>query len=83
MDLEQLFQNKEPSLCCRYITLDLIVLINKLNTNNELEIIGNSALINQFINTKLELKISNSTLVSKCMEMKVRRQKPYLIFLNP
>ena len=46
MDLEQLFhQIKEPSLQGRYITLDSIAsLLNKLNTNNELEIIGKSVL---------------------------------------
>ena len=46
MDLEQLFhQNKEPLLQGRYITLDSIEsLLNKLNTNNELEIIGKSVL---------------------------------------
>lgn len=46
MDLEQLFdQNKEPSLSGRYITLELIEpLLNKLNVNNELEIIGKSVL---------------------------------------
>lgn len=46
MDLEQLFdQNKEPSLSGRYITLELIEpLFNKLNVNNELEIIGKSVL---------------------------------------
>ena len=46
MDLEQLFdQNKEPSLSSRYITLELIEpLFNKLNVNNELEIIGKSVL---------------------------------------
>ena len=46
MDLEQLFdQNKEQSLQGRYITLDSIEsLLNKLNTNNQLEIIGKSVL---------------------------------------
>jgi hypothetical protein len=46
MDLEQLFgQNKEPSLSGRYITLESIEpLLNKLNANNELEIIGKSVL---------------------------------------
>ena len=46
MDLEQLFdQNKEQSLQGRYITLDSIVpLLKKLNTNNQLEIIGKSVL---------------------------------------
>lgn len=46
MDLEQLFdQNKEQSLYGRYITLDAIEpLLNKLNTNNQLEIIGKSVL---------------------------------------
>jgi hypothetical protein len=46
MDLEQLFdQNKEPLLSGRYITLELIEpLLNELNVNNELEIIGKSVL---------------------------------------
>lgn len=46
MDLEQLFdQNKEQSLQGRYITLDSIEsLLKKLNTNNQLEIIGKSVL---------------------------------------
>jgi hypothetical protein len=46
MDLEQLFdQNKEQTLHGRYITLDSIEsLLNKLNTNNQLEIIGKSVL---------------------------------------
>jgi hypothetical protein len=46
MDLEQLFDhNKEQSLRGRYITLDSIEsLLNKLNTNNQLEIIGKSVL---------------------------------------
>jgi hypothetical protein len=46
MDLEQLFdQNKEQTLYGRYITLDSIEsLLNKLNTNNQLEIIGKSVL---------------------------------------
>jgi len=46
MDLEQLFnQNKEQSLRGRYITLDSIeLLLEKLNTNNQLEIIGKSVL---------------------------------------
>ncbi len=46
MDLEQLFdQNKEQSLHGRYITLDSIEsLLNALNTNNQLEIIGKSVL---------------------------------------
>lgn len=46
MDLEQLFDlNKEQSLRGRYITLDAIgPLLNKLNTNNQLEIIGKSVL---------------------------------------
>jgi hypothetical protein len=44
MDLEQLFyQNKEETLQDRNITLDAIEpLLNKLNTNNQLEIIGKS-----------------------------------------
>ncbi|MBC7844881.1 MAG: DUF2817 domain-containing protein [Flavobacterium sp.] len=46
MNLEQLFdQNKEHSLQGRYITLDSIAsLLKKLNTNNQLEIIGKSVL---------------------------------------
>ncbi|WP_073371426.1 M14 family metallopeptidase [Flavobacterium fluvii] len=46
MNLEQLFdENKEQSLYGRYITLDSIEsLLNKLNTNNQLEIIGKSVL---------------------------------------
>ena len=46
MNLEQLFDhNKEQSLYGRYITLDNIEsLLNKLNTNNQLEIIGKSVL---------------------------------------
>lgn len=46
MDLEQLFnQNKEKSLQGRYITLDDIEpLLEKINTNNQLEIIGKSVL---------------------------------------
>ena len=46
MNLEQLFdQNKEQSLQGRYITLDSIEsLLQKLNTNNQLEIIGKSVL---------------------------------------
>ena len=46
MDLEQLFdQNKEQTLQGRYITLDSIEsLLQKLNTNNQLEIIGKSVL---------------------------------------
>lgn len=46
MDLEQLFnQNKEESLQGRYITLDDIeALLKKINTNNQLEIIGKSVL---------------------------------------
>ena len=46
MDLEQLFyQNKEQSLRGRYITLDEIEpLLKKINTNNQLEIIGKSVL---------------------------------------
>lgn len=46
MNLEQLFnQNKEQSLQGRYITLDDIEpLLNKINTNNQLEIIGKSVL---------------------------------------
>ncbi|WP_269225370.1 M14 family metallopeptidase [Flavobacterium eburneipallidum] len=46
MDLEQLFeQNKEQSLHGRYITLDAIEpLLNRLNTNHELRIIGKSVL---------------------------------------
>lgn len=46
MDLEQLFnQNKEQSLQGRYITLDSIEpLLKKINTNNQLEIIGKSVL---------------------------------------
>lgn len=46
MDLEQLFrQNKEKALTGRYITLDLIEpLLKKLNTNNQLEVIGKSVL---------------------------------------
>jgi hypothetical protein len=46
MDLEQLFnENKEQSLQGRYITLDTIEpLLEKLNTNNQLEIIGKSVL---------------------------------------
>lgn len=46
MDLEQLFdQNKEQTLQGRYITLDSIEsLLQKLNTDNQLEIIGKSVL---------------------------------------
>lgn len=46
MDLEQLFnQNKEQSLQGRYITLnDIEPLLEKINTNNQLEIIGKSVL---------------------------------------
>jgi hypothetical protein len=46
MDLEQLFsQYKEQSLEGRYITLDEIYpILKKLNTNNQLEIIGKSVL---------------------------------------
>jgi hypothetical protein len=44
MDLEQLFiQNKEQSIEGRYITLNKIYpILEKLNTNNQLEIIGKS-----------------------------------------
>ncbi|HEY6142555.1 MAG TPA: peptidase M14, partial [Flavobacterium sp.] len=44
MNLEQLFdENKEQSLYGRYITLDSIEsLLSKLNTNNQLEVIGKS-----------------------------------------
>ena len=46
MNLEQLFdQNKEQSLQGRYITLeDIEPLLKKINTNNQLEIIGKSVL---------------------------------------
>mgnify|MGYP003396871989 CR=1 FL=1 len=46
MDLEQLFiKNKEQSIAGRYLTLDAIEpLLNKLNTNNQLSIIGHSVL---------------------------------------
>jgi hypothetical protein len=46
MDLEQLFsQYKEQSIEGRYITLDKIYpILDKLNTNNQLEIIGKSVL---------------------------------------
>ena len=46
MNLEQLFnQNKEQSLQGRYVTLDDIEpLLKKINTNNQLEIIGKSVL---------------------------------------
>ena len=46
MDLEQLFsQYKEQSIEGRYITLDKIYpILEKLNTNNQLEIIGKSVL---------------------------------------
>lgn len=48
MDLEQLFsQYKEQSIEGRYITLDTIFpILEKLNTNNQLEIIGRSVLDN-------------------------------------
>jgi hypothetical protein len=48
MNLEQLFNlYKEPSLQGRYVTLDSIVpLLNRFNTSNQLEIIGNSVLNN-------------------------------------
>ena len=48
MDLEQLFsQYKEQSIEGRYITLDTIFpILEKLNTNNQLEIIGQSVLDN-------------------------------------
>ncbi|TRX29758.1 peptidase M14 [Flavobacterium franklandianum] len=46
MNLEQLYsQYKEPSIKGRYITLDNIYpILKKLNTNNQLEIIGKSVL---------------------------------------
>ena len=46
MNLEQLFlQYKEPSITGRYITFDTIYpVLKKLNTNNQLESIGKSAL---------------------------------------
>ena len=46
MDLEQIFnQYKENSISGRYITLDDIVpLLDKINTNNQLEVIGKSVL---------------------------------------
>ena len=46
MNLEQLFiENKEQSIQGRYLTLDSIVpLLNRLNTNDELSIIGESVL---------------------------------------
>ncbi|MGA9638182.1 M14 family metallopeptidase [Flavobacterium sp.] len=46
MNLEQLFiENKEQSISGRYLTLDAVVpLLKKLNTNNELSIIGQSVL---------------------------------------
>jgi len=46
MDLEQLFsQYKEETIHGRYITLDSIEpLLQKLNTNNQLQIIGKSVL---------------------------------------
>ncbi|MBF2709273.1 M14 family metallopeptidase [Flavobacterium soyangense] len=48
MDLEQLFsQYKEQSIEGRYITLDSILpLLKKINTNNQVEIIGKSVLEN-------------------------------------
>lgn len=48
MDLEQLFsQYKEQSIEGRYITLDSILpLLNKINTNHQVEIIGKSVLEN-------------------------------------
>ena len=46
MNLEQLFnQYKEPSIAGRYITLDDIYpVLKKLNTSNQLQIIGKSVL---------------------------------------
>jgi hypothetical protein len=46
MNLEQLFRKyKEPSIAGRYVTFDTIYpVLKKLNTNNQLEIIGKSAL---------------------------------------
>ncbi|KAF2506724.1 peptidase M14 [Flavobacterium zhairuonense] len=46
MNLEQLFnQNKEESISGRYLTLDHIEpLLNKLNTNNQVSVIGKSVL---------------------------------------
>jgi hypothetical protein len=46
MDLEQLFiDNKEKSISGRYLTLELIEpLLEKINTNNQLSIIGKSVL---------------------------------------
>ena len=48
MDLEQLFNdNKEQSIEGRYLTLESIEpLLNKLNTNNQLSVIGESVLKN-------------------------------------
>jgi hypothetical protein len=46
MNLEELFQEyKEETICGRYITLDSIMpLLNKINSNNELLLIGKSVL---------------------------------------
>jgi hypothetical protein len=65
MDLEQLFvDNKEKSSYGRYLTLESIEpLLEKMNTNNQLSVIGKSVLENQFINIKLEKENKNIALV--------------------
>jgi hypothetical protein len=55
-------------------------LLEKMNTNNQLSVIGKSVLENQFINIKLRRENKKYCFGPRCMEMKVPLQKAYLIF---
>jgi hypothetical protein len=63
MDLELFVDNKEISHG-RYLTLESIEpLLEKMNTNNQLSVIGKSVLKNQFINIKWRRENKNIALV--------------------
>jgi hypothetical protein len=59
MDLEQLFiDNKEQSITGRYLPLESIEpILQRLNTDNQLSVVGKSVLQNQSIAIRLANKI--------------------------
>ncbi len=84
MNLEQLFnQNKEQSLYGRYITLDLVEpLLKNLNTDNQLEIIGNSVLANPIYKYQIGIGRTKILLWSQMHGNESTTTKALFDFLN-
>jgi hypothetical protein len=84
MNLEELFQqHKEQTISGRYLTLEVITpVLNKLNTNNELEVIGKSVLEKVIYSYKIGKGATRIFLWSQMHGNESTTTKALLDFLN-